>query len=97
MKTSRSENLNDGLLHECIALTTLSHPRIVKVLGLLLNTTKPAMLLEFLDGGSLERYERAVAMLRPPFTSKCCVWRVASFTKRGAKCLTRSELSFRIR
>jgi serine/threonine protein kinase len=56
VKMSRSMDLNDGLLHECIALTTLSHPRIVKVLGLLMDTPIPAMLLEYLDGGSLERY-----------------------------------------
>ena len=76
---------DDGVLHEAIALMSLSHHRIVKILGVMLDKKQPSMMLEFIDSGNLQTYALQPARPMPsacPAASLPCMH--ASYLQRKA-------------
>ena len=49
----RNDEADEGILHEAICLLTLSHPRIVPVVGVLLSSTNPGLVLYKCEGSNL--------------------------------------------
>ena len=48
-----TDEANEGILHEAICLLTLSHPRIVPVVGVLLSSSNPGLVLYKCEGSNL--------------------------------------------
>jgi hypothetical protein len=51
----RNEEADEGIIHEAICLLTLSHPRIVQMVGVLLSSTNPGLVLRKCEGADLEK------------------------------------------
>eukprot|EP00045_Choanoeca_perplexa_P016130 m.213566 g.213566 ORF g.213566 m.213566 type:complete len:685 (-) comp17178_c0_seq4:1811-3865(-) len=56
VKLGRNAQADEGILHEAICLLTLSHPRIVKFVGVLLSTENPGLVLRKSEGTDLQRH-----------------------------------------
>ena len=51
----RTDEANEGILHEAICLLTLSHPRIVSMVGVLLSSPNPGLVLRKCKDADLEK------------------------------------------
>ena len=51
----RNDEADEGILHEAICLLTLSHPRIVSMVGVLLSSPNPGLVLRKCKDADLEK------------------------------------------
>eukprot|EP00730_Choanoeca_flexa_P015315 TRINITY_DN7009_c0_g1_i2.p1 TRINITY_DN7009_c0_g1~~TRINITY_DN7009_c0_g1_i2.p1 ORF type:complete len:693 (+),score=178.19 TRINITY_DN7009_c0_g1_i2:39-2117(+) len=56
VKLGRNKEADDGVLHEAICLMTLTHPRIVKLVGVTLSSPTPGLVLHKCSGPNLETH-----------------------------------------
>ncbi|EDQ88204.1 uncharacterized protein MONBRDRAFT_32869 [Monosiga brevicollis MX1] len=72
------EGWEDAILHEAICLSGLHHPRVVKMIGLLLDHPRPALVMAEAQQGSLSRYlektsvKKVTPQVRLKFVTQIC-------------------------
>lgn len=73
VKEPRAAEHSDGVLHEAICLLSLNHPRVVTLVGLLLDRPVPLLVLGRVDGGCLrELLQRKGSKMQPAQKLRYC-------------------------